>query len=85
MQQPAPRRSLTSQKHPSSNAQRPDVPLVSLRDAPADGDNGIGGNDAPASHEIAHPLWWRLVLPVAMVLSAVTQVGCIGVIFGWWQ
>lgn len=67
---------------------RPDVPLVSLRDAPGDGDNG-GGNDgsnaAPPSHEIAHPFWWRLVLPVAMVLSAVTQVGCIGVIFGWWQ
>jgi hypothetical protein len=65
-----------------SNITRPDVPLVSLRDAPADRDNS-GGNER--THDQAHtPGWWRLVLPVAIALSAVLQILVVGTLCGWW-
>jgi hypothetical protein len=64
-----------------SNLDRPDVPLVSLRDAPADRSLG----KQRERRDIAHPAWCRLVLPAALALSAGVEVRCIGFIFGWWQ
>lgn len=67
-----------------SSITRPDVPLVSLRDAPAEGDNG-GGEPKATPEPHATPWWYRAILPLAIVASAVMQIAVIGAMFGWWK
>lgn len=74
----------TPHRSGSSTVMRPDVPLVSLRDAPDDRDEPEAGPDTP-QHDPITPWWYRVVLPLALVLSALAQVGCMGLMFGWWK
>lgn len=49
----------------------------------------VGPHDPSPDHTrddpAAGPRWWRWVLPVAIVLSAVFQLVVLGSMFGWWK
>lgn len=75
-------RSLMGDGYSSSNAPHHRPPLASLRVAESDREPPEGDEAAPGTA----PHWgYRVVLPLAFIVLAIVEVGCIGIAFGWWK